>query len=133
VASGNPVYDSRNKCNAIIHSDKHDLIAGCKDTIIPETVKSIGEFSFQGLNGLTSITIPASVEYIGDSAFYDCREMVQAYFYPTDPPGAGSGVFSQCYGIKLAKIYVPNQSLETYKGRNSPWQIYKDIIKGFNP
>ncbi|MGF1723153.1 leucine-rich repeat protein [Photobacterium nomapromontoriensis] len=45
-----------------------------KDIIIPETfdgvpVKSISEYAFYK-NGLTSVTLPNSVDYIGPSAFY---------------------------------------------------------------
>ncbi|MBO7271987.1 MAG: leucine-rich repeat domain-containing protein, partial [Bacteroidaceae bacterium] len=35
VESGNPVYDSRNNCNAIIETATNTLFLGCKTTIIP--------------------------------------------------------------------------------------------------
>ncbi len=72
VAAGNTVYDSRNNCNAIIETKSNTLIAGCKNTVIPNGVESIGYAAFQGCTGLTSITIPDSVESIGDCAFFDC-------------------------------------------------------------
>ena len=36
VDKNNPVYDSRNNCNAIIETDTNTLLQGCKNTIIPE-------------------------------------------------------------------------------------------------
>ena len=38
---------------------------------IPETVESIGNHAFDGCNSLTGIVIPGSVKTIGDYAFYD--------------------------------------------------------------
>ena len=68
VESGNEKYYSRNNCNAIIETSSNTLIAGCKNTIIPNNVTSIGESAFSGC-GLTSVTIPESVRYIGYRAF----------------------------------------------------------------
>lgn len=55
VESGNQMYDSRNNCNAIIETSSNKLIFGCKNTIIPNSVTSIGDFAFFNCTGLTSI------------------------------------------------------------------------------
>ena len=55
VENGNPKYDSRNSCNAIIETESNTLIAGCKSTIIPNYVTTIGNYAFLGCTGLTSI------------------------------------------------------------------------------
>ncbi len=72
VENNNPNYDSRNGCNAIINSKNNELIAGCKNTIIPNTVTSIGSMAFYGCREIKSITIPRSVKKIYTSAFGDC-------------------------------------------------------------
>ena len=46
VESGNSVYDSRENCNAIIETATNTLISGCKNTIISNSVTSIGNKAF---------------------------------------------------------------------------------------
>ena len=42
---------------------------------IPNTITSIGEYTFSDCTSLTSITIPNSVTSIGDEAFYGCSKL----------------------------------------------------------
>jgi hypothetical protein len=72
VEEGNTVYDSRDNCNAIIETSTNTLIIGCQNTIIPNSVTTIGEYAFEDYNVLTSVTIPNSVTSIGRYAFYGC-------------------------------------------------------------
>ena len=72
VDSGNTRYDSRENCNAIIETGSNTLLYGCKNTVIPNSVTSIGNGAFFCCSGLTSITIPNSVTSIGSSAFESC-------------------------------------------------------------
>ena len=65
VESGNTVYDSRENCNAIIETSSNTMIAGCKNTKIPNSVTSLGGYCFFYCTGLTSITIPNSVTSLG--------------------------------------------------------------------
>ena len=75
VASGNLKYDSRDSSNAVIETATNTLIAGCKNTTIPNTVIEIGHYAFEGCSGLTSVTIPNSVTEIGEGAFYRCSAL----------------------------------------------------------
>jgi len=72
VASGNTAYDSRNDCNAIIETASNTLIVGCQNSVIPNSVTSIGDWAFSYCSGLTSVTIPNSVTSIGGGAFANC-------------------------------------------------------------
>ena len=72
VDSGNTIYDSRNNCNAIIETETNTLIAGCKNTTIPNSVTTISDYALYGCSGLTSVTIPNSVTLIGVGAFSYC-------------------------------------------------------------
>lgn len=75
VEDGNPIYDSRNNCNAIIHTATNTLVKGCSSTIIPNSVISIGDFAFAGDGFITAVNIPGSVKSIGESSFADCSKL----------------------------------------------------------
>ena len=111
VEKDNPKYDSRDNCNAIIETKSNTLIAGCKNTVIPSSVTSIGDYAFFGSN-LTSITIPNSVTSIGDYAFFD-SDLTSITFKRTSPPEFGKEVF---YIVNTSiPIYVPSISIDAYK------------------
>lgn len=80
VETGNPKYDSRNNCNAIVEIATNTLIAGCMSTVIPNTVISIGDSAFWGCSELTSVIIPNSITNIGDAAFRDCISLTSIDF-----------------------------------------------------
>ena len=75
VESGNTKYDSRNGCNAIIHTETDTLLVACNTTVIPADVKALGYLSFGGVTGITSLVIPNSVEKIGIYAFLYCSNL----------------------------------------------------------
>lgn len=72
VDSDNPIFDSRDNCNAVIATATHTLLAGCKNTVIPNSVFGIRYFAFNGCTGLTYVDIPNSVIYIDVNAFQGC-------------------------------------------------------------
>lgn len=75
VESGNPNFDSRNNCNAIIETKSNTLLAGCKNTIIPNSISSLSSECFYGCYDLKNISIPNSVKSIGYNAFYGCTSL----------------------------------------------------------
>ena len=105
VEAGNPIYDSRDMCNAIIRTADNTLLAGCKNTTIPNSVTSIGIGAFLGCSGLTSITIPNSVASIGDAAFYGCSGLTSITI-PNSVTSIASAAFMSCSG--LTSITIPN-------------------------
>lgn len=80
VDNKNRQYDSRENCNAIIETATNTLIAGCKNTIIPNSITSIGEFAFAACVRLKSIYIPSSVTSICSAAFRSCTSLNQINF-----------------------------------------------------
>lgn len=69
VEDGNPTYDSRNNCNAIIERETNTLLSGCKNTVIPNDIKHLGNSVFSHCEELDSIVIPDNVESLGHSVF----------------------------------------------------------------
>ena len=80
IDSSNVNYDSRDNCNAIIETASNTLIIGCKNTVVPNTVKKIYSCAFEGCTGLTCITIPESVTKVGTKAFYNCSSLNNVYW-----------------------------------------------------
>ena len=95
----NSVYDSRNDCNAIIETSTNELITGCKNSVIPNTVTSIGYCAFRGVQGLTSIEIPNSVTYIGENAFAFCYDLTGDLTIPNSVETIDAGAFFYCQGF----------------------------------
>ena len=92
VEDANSTYDSRENCNAIIKTATNTLIAGCQNTIIPNSVTSIGYRAFYKCSSLTSITIPNSVTYIEANAFSYCTGLTSINI-PNSVTGIGVGAF----------------------------------------
>lgn len=109
VDKGNPVYDSRDNCNAIIKTKSSTLICGCQNTVIPNGVTDIGIGAFLSCEGLESLSIPDSVTSIWDWAFLGCTRLT-SIMIPQYVDYIGSRVFSGC--DNLASIVVdPNNTL----------------------
>ena len=95
----NPNYDSRNNCNAIIATSTNELVTGCKNTVIPNTVTAIGNNAFKGIRGMTSIEIPSSVVSIGNNAFATCFDLTGDLVIPNSVTHIGESAFFQCEGL----------------------------------
>ena len=137
VESGNPRYDSRNNCNAIIETANNMLIVGCKNTTIPNSVTVIGYWAFYSCSGLTSIDIPNSVTAIGDSAFYDCGRLTDVYCYIADLSKVSSGndqFYKRNGSYSGRTLHVRQGTADAYRADENwyPYfgQIVEDIITG---
>lgn len=103
VESGNPVYDSRNNCNAIIETATNMLLVGSANTIIPVGIQSIAGGAFEGCQGLTSIEIPDSVKDIYGMAFANCRDLSSVRLH-NGTTSIGNSAFFECTSLK--DIYI---------------------------
>lgn len=98
VEEGNAAYHSTANC--IIETSKKKLIAGCKNSLIPDdgSVTAIGLYAFSGCKDLTSITIPVSITSIDQSAFSYCTGLTNVNI-PSSVTSIGADVFWGCTGL----------------------------------
>ncbi len=117
VDADNPVYDSRDNCNAVIETETERLIAGCNNTTIPEGVTVIGSEAMRGMFGLKDITLPSTLKTIEGSAFYYCKGLKDHLRIPDGVTSIGSYAFYKCTG--LTSLYIPGSvtTLGTYAFR----------------
>lgn len=138
VEEGNHMYDSRDNCNAIIQKSNNTLVLGCMNTVIPNTVKEIGNYAFDCCSGLlkievpesvtkinsygfsscieaTEVNLPNSLEYIGLSAFYNCCKL-QSLYIPTNVSTITSGSFRKCNSLQSIEVAEDNA---TYDSRDN--------------
>jgi hypothetical protein len=129
VDEGNERYDSRNNCNAIIETETNTLITGCSSTIIPSSVRSIGNGAFAYCSNLTSLDIPNSVTNISNDAFERCTSLTSIYsrvLYPASI-NCSNNAF---YGVNMSActLYIPQGTLSDYQ-ELSPWKFFSNIVE----
>ena len=151
VDADNTVYDSRDNCNALIKTSDNSLFVGCKNTVIPSSVKVIAEGAFRGCTELASIEIPEGVTTIGASAFRGCAGLTSVTL-PSTITSIGNYAFSavdEVYNLTSVTVgmttpvaitsdvfpnranstlYVPKGSRAAYKTANY-WKEFKNIVE----
>ena len=159
VDATNPVYDSRDNCNAIIETATNTLVEGCNGTVVPASVEHIGECAFGARQFLESIAlpdhlrsigvnafwfchtmkkvkIPASVQTIGEYAFEDCLDVTEVYSYIKNPPSINDNVFGMNYDRDVpVDSYFSTATLYVPKGSKEAyqhadgWKNFKNIVE----
>ncbi len=118
VESGNSCYDSRDNCNSIIDTETNTLIVGCKNSVIPNSVTSIGDSAFSGCSGMTELILPNSVTSIGDFAFLGCRGLTELTL-PNSVTSIGNYAFSDCSGLEKITVESGNSRYDSRDNCNS--------------
>ncbi len=92
----------------LINISRSELIQcpGAKTSVtIPNSVTSIGEYTFSGCRNLTSLTIPNSVTLIGNGSFNDCSSLTSVTI-PNSVTYIGGSAFYNC--DSLTSVTIPN-------------------------
>ena len=138
VDEANPVYDSRDNCNAIIETATNTLILASINTVIPQGVKlsnwnaykncisltlpdglkTINYDMFRYCINLESICIPGSVTTIDEHAFMDCTKLKNVVFKE------GSDTLSFCaYSYYYIDWFLGCPIDSIFIGRNIKYDI----------
>ncbi len=126
VESGNPVYDSRNNCNAIIETTTNTLVTGCINTVVPNTVTTIGAGAFCGC-GLTSVNLPVSVTTIEDYAYSTCYNLTSIDI-PNHVVSFGKGVFQGCNSLEQITVEAGNPVYDSRDNSNAIIETNTNIL-----
>ena len=121
VDAQNKRYGSFGNCNAIVDCQTNTLVAGCKNTTIPDGVTYIGDGCFAGLV-IDSIVIPPSVKGLGSNVF-NFSAIATIYCYAPNPPLVNESSLSL---PTEPTLYVPCEALEAYKAHDI-WGQFSNI------
>ena len=116
VSQFNKYYDSREDCNAIIETATNTLLKGCKNTMIPNSVKSLGVSSFATTNELETIDIPDSIDVIDEYAFCNCASLKKINI-PQSTKRIGLFAF---YNTNLTSVTLKNRNAKVHKDAFEP-------------
>ena len=126
VDDENPIYDSRENCNAIIEKSSNTLLYGCNCTSIPNSVSNIGYYAFGG-SGLKAVDIPVGVVKIDKSAFSNCWYLTSVKL-PNGLKQIGDYAFAHC--LKLTSILLPSslEHIGEWAFSYTPLDVVKSVI-----
>ncbi len=112
------------------------------EAYIPDSVTSIGQWTFEACNSLANITIPDGVKVIGAYAFHGCVSLKHITI-PDSVTEIGEAAFMSCislesiilpYGIKEIRqeTFSECTSLTSIVIPNSVTEIGEDVFRGCN-
>ena len=114
VSSNNKNYSS-GEGNAIIDTNTNSISVGTTSTTIPENAVNIDDYAYAG-RAITEITIPNSIQTIGESAFEGCSTLERVNFdaEQSNLTMIGQSAFANCNNLTF--INLPNSltSIESY-------------------
>ena len=131
VENGNPVFDSRDNCNAIIETATNTLRIGCMNTKIPTNVTAVGDMAFSGKPGLEEIEIPNSVTSLGWASFWADTELTKVKM-SAGITNLGESPFGGCDNISSFVVDEKNQKYDSRNNCNAIIETATNtLIQGF--
>ena len=123
VSPDNPVYDSRDNCNAIIETKTNTMHTACVTTFFPRTVDKLADEVFNGLDRDT-LTIPRQLKAIGPWAL---SLNIDTVFFESPEPQFIDYQSLQIFSLDVV-IIVPKGAAKAYRSIPS-LSLYKDNIR----
>ena len=124
VEEGNATYQAINNCLM----ENNSIILGCKNSILPTSATSIGDYAFYNCLGLTDLQITSSILSIGNYAFSGCTELTNLSF-EEGVQSIGNYAFKDCILIK--ELVLPNSLIHIGSGVLSGWSSLENITIPF--
>lgn len=125
VEQGNPMFDSRDNCNAIIVTATNTLVHGCNSSSIPEGIEVIADSAFSQRRNLSHISIPDSVVYIGEFAFLGCFSL-ESEIILQGIRQVSRSCFDGCSSLKKVSIGSGVESVES--GAFASCSMLSDVV-----
>lgn len=155
VEEGNPVYDSRENCNAVVRTAQNEVYAACMTTTYPASITAVGRsalvfhkeisvidlpenITIIGFNSLTNacnvttVRLRGQITYIGAYAFNYYDKLKDFYIYAKEVPAIQENVFidadySYNPDLSTMTLHVPAESVDAYKAANV-WKNFGNIV-----
>lgn len=132
VDKDNPIYDSRDNCNALIETATNTLVIGTPNTVFPKGLEVIGSCSMETYSP-EALIIPDGIKTVKDLAFRETKS--KSLYIGKDVENLWASAFE--YGQYLEKIEVDKQN-PYYDSREDcnaiiqyrPWFGTTEIIRG---
>ena len=112
VDTDNPIFDSRNNCNAIMRTNQNSLVLTCQNTILPDETEILESYSFSTIQQGASVSLPDNINYINSNAFIVANETPNIPYILVN---------------KGTKTLLTIWKYGYVSGRNAPYQIGKSI------
>ena len=106
----------------IIGDSAFKACSGLTSLTIPDSVEWIGDYAFSGCNGLTRIVLPDSVTTIGDGAFWGCNGLTSLTI-PDSVEWIGDRAFYNCSSL----TYNKNDGLIYLGNLNNPYLYLSSV------
>ena len=137
VSPDNPVYDSRDSCNAIIETRTNMMVSGSTVATIPRSVTSLSDECFNFFNPKV-LTIPAQITRIGP---WSLSTNVERLYLESPVPPTFDSQGGQLHLIHPLDeddpysdlvIYVPIGSADAYRQAEG-WSEFAEYISEYSP
>ncbi|MCQ2210604.1 MAG: leucine-rich repeat domain-containing protein [Paludibacteraceae bacterium] len=126
-----------NECVELVKNNDKELDSYSGNIVVPKRfefidtqqkryvlkVIQIGADAFMDCLNLTSVTLPTTIEAIGNNAFANCENLKFVTCLGDTPPTIADDIFSEKMGTI---VYVPRGTTVAYK---EAWSVYADRIR----
>lgn len=112
--------------------DRQFESSGLTSVVIPSSVKTIGQYAFNGCKSLTSIILSDNLESVGWRAFYGCM-LLKSLVIPSKVTSVGIESFKNCSSIENVSISssVLNIGSSAFEGCSSLKKVITDNLENW--